>query len=137
MHDRNVGARQNLIESRSHALGKCLCILECDDFWRDPQKLKRQVDFLESSPDYSVCYHDSNVVDESCNLIRDHEFDVRRDWPEAEMVAGKGFATTNSAVLRNLTTNDHKRFEVYNGDTLRWHLLEFYGKCKYIDDFMR
>lgn len=32
---------------------------EGDDYWTDPHKLQRQVDFLDSHPDFSMCYHNA------------------------------------------------------------------------------
>jgi glycosyltransferase involved in cell wall biosynthesis len=37
--------------------GKYIAFCERDDFWTDSRKLQRQVDFLESHPDYSMCFH--------------------------------------------------------------------------------
>lgn len=45
------------------ARGEYIAYCEGDDYWTDPHKLQKQVDFMESHPEYSICFHDFVVYD--------------------------------------------------------------------------
>lgn len=43
--------------------GKYIAFCEGDDFWTDPYKLQKQIDFLESNPNYSICCTNYSEID--------------------------------------------------------------------------
>ena len=56
---------------RNAMKGKYVAICEGDDYWTDPNKLQIQFDFMESHPDYSMCFHDVNIKAEKGRTLYD------------------------------------------------------------------
>lgn len=55
------------------AKGKYIAMCEGDDYWTDSLKLQKQVNFLESHPDYTFCFHNAVVHHENSSKS-DHLF---------------------------------------------------------------
>lgn len=53
----------------SSANGKYIALCEGDDYWNDPNKLQKQVDFLENNPVYSLCSSDYNIKKDHFSCI--------------------------------------------------------------------
>jgi len=60
--EHNVGAKKNFLRLIENSIGKYIAICEGDDFWIDKYKLQKQVDYMESHPECSLCFHGAKVV---------------------------------------------------------------------------
>ncbi len=120
------------------ALGKYIALCEGDDYWTDPYKLQKQVDFLEANPEYVVCCHNAKIVDENGVLIQEKKLpklNQDRDYTSIELQKG-AFLLTLSLVFRNVgITSFPSVFNgTLNGDTITISLLGAHGKGRYIED---
>ena len=57
------GEKNLLLTMKPYIRGKYVALCEGDDYWTDAKKLQRQVDFLDSHPEYSLCVHNSIIED--------------------------------------------------------------------------
>jgi glycosyltransferase involved in cell wall biosynthesis len=50
------GMMATYITAIQESKGKYLAFLDTDDYWIDPLKLKRQLDYMEANPDCGICF---------------------------------------------------------------------------------
>lgn len=122
----------------SHAKGKYIALCEGDDYWTDPYKLQKQVDFLESNEEYVACFHKVKILEKSGDLVDDYITIVPNKHETIEDLARDGnYIHTPSVIFRNAIKKFPEAFFISPiGDYFMYMLLAEHGKFKYLTDTM-
>lgn len=116
--------------------GKYIAYCEGDDYWIDPLKLQKQVDFLEAHPDYSMCWTDA--FQETKGVKKAYNRYPESCQSPTEDIIGRGgdFIPTCSILLRHevLKAMPKEAKGFYVGDYPLQMWSAFSGKCYYIKE---
>ena len=116
------GVKINAIYNYPRAKGKYIAFCEGDDYWIDPLKLQKQVDFLEANPEYSMCFHRSNILNElEINLVINPEVIEDKDYSANELFEN-WIVPTASIVYRSSIYTPMDKYinpgRILNGDII-------------------
>jgi len=98
----NVGAAQNWMDLIATPKGKYVAYFEGDDYWCDQSKLQKQIDFLESNHDYSICFHQVyELTDDGKMQLSPLNTSEEEETYSILDLAKNNFIHTPSVVFRN------------------------------------
>lgn len=133
------GVKVSLVYNYSRARGKYIALCEGDDYWTDPYKLQKQVDFLESHPDYVMCSHRFNqYIQEKGFLEEEQDKDFEgADYDLKNLIGGKWLTQTLTVMYRR-SALDLKRYAAYgmSMDMILFYELLKIGKGYCFPDIM-
>ncbi|HXX56646.1 MAG TPA: glycosyltransferase [Nitrospirota bacterium] len=101
--EKNIGMIGNFIATYKACEGEYVALLEGDDYWTSPDKLQRQVDFLDAHPECSECFHNVNEVYDTRPELN-HPFHRRRLKKRIftlSDIISHNFIPTCSTIFRN------------------------------------
>jgi glycosyltransferase involved in cell wall biosynthesis len=134
LQEKNVGAAENWLQLITAPLSKYIAYFEGDDYWTDPYKLQKQVDYLEANPDFVISFHNVNFFKKGV-LERSHLMDKIKgdDFTIKNLASGDISIYTPSVVFKNLLTADVLSLigKMPIGDYPLWMNLAAKGKLHY------
>ena len=114
------------------AKGRYLAFCEGDDYWIDPLKLQKQVDFLELHSDVSFVFTD-RYIDNEINRVRKKVTYKNRKYTTEDILSGFN-PGLQSVLMRNLPVLTLHNLTGINGDRLYPYLCSLYGSLMCIND---
>lgn len=132
-HDQNKGMMHNFIWAMEQCEGDYIALCEGDDYWKHPKKLRLQMDFLNSNPDYFLVAHHSHKYSfqyDGYKVFGNLQRDIYSlDDPDYHFLA----IPTASIFFRNKLKFPKWMNKVYGGDRALIFLASHFGKIKIMD----
>jgi glycosyltransferase involved in cell wall biosynthesis len=144
LHPQNLGpahgpGKNNLVSVLRACRGQYIALLEGDDYWTDPLKLQKQVEFLEAHPECAICFH--NVMVTYMDQQRTSHFFCPPDQKEISTLKDlliNNFIPTCSVIYRRGLFGEIPNWfhELPIGDWPLHVLNAQYGHIGYLDEGM-
>jgi glycosyltransferase involved in cell wall biosynthesis len=138
---KNIGfkiTQRNFYRGFRTLTGDYFAILEGDDYWTSPHKLQKQVDFLDTNPDFAICAHNTvKVYDDG--TVDPHRFlywGKRGDATIQDVICLQSFFHTTGVLYRNVFNGNPPRHysSKWSCDIFVMISHAAFGKVHHIDE---
>jgi glycosyltransferase involved in cell wall biosynthesis len=135
-HAKNIGMMNNFVFALKQCSGEFIALCEGDDYWTDPYKLQKQVDFLDRNTEAVLIHGPVRIVKE--NIETDIVKGLRHSNESNILTLAKGnYIHTPTVLFRNVLSEFPGNFvKTPLGDYYLFMLLARYGKLAYSNEVM-
>lgn len=132
--EKNIGPDANFLDLYNRTTGEYLIVLEGDDYWIEPLKLQKQLDFLKNNPSYIAVAHNTVVVDREGNVSKDYSYPECKNKEytlydfRTNIFAGQTTTIMSKNYYRNNLFNLFKPTVPWAGDKTRNFMFAAHGQ---------
>lgn len=139
LNEKNIGMIRNFVQTYNACRGQYIALLEGDDFWTTPYKLQKLVNFLDNHLDFTICFHNMQII---------YEYGIKEshlsNTNQKDMLTIEGLInsfpihTVSCCLLRNKLFNEFPKwyFKLPMYDWPLYILNAEYGKIMYFNEVM-
>jgi predicted O-linked N-acetylglucosamine transferase (SPINDLY family)/predicted SAM-dependent methyltransferase/glycosyltransferase involved in cell wall biosynthesis len=134
----NLGMLPNFVNTYRACKGQYIALLEGDDYWTSPDKLRKQVEFLDREKDYAICFTNALLFWEDNHREPEIFLNEPAEKFTTEYLLFRNFISTPTVMYRNGLIQEFPQWytNLGMGDWSLYILLTEYGKIGYIDEVM-
>lgn len=138
----HIATQLNTIRGFQTLRGRYFALLEGDDYWSDPCKLKKQIAFLDAHPDFVACAHQTMKVFDDGSRPPEHFLPFKafgRHTAEMwDLVSMSGVFHLSSILYRNVFQQSPPAclYDDASCDVTINMLYGMFGKFYCLDDYM-
>ncbi len=136
-------SRNNLLKTFRACRAEFIAYCEGDDYWQDERKLKKQVDFLKTRPEYGMVHTVADVFYQSKNRLKKYkggyhpaEGDVYKNLFYRYNIFSSSVCCRAELLRRGLDELEKFGSKWISGDIVLWLTVAYNSKVHYMDQPM-
>lgn len=133
-----IGGKGGFVNGLMACKGEYVALLDGDDYWTDPKKLQKQIDFLQAHDECVICFHNATILSEAGKEAALFCPPDQKETSTLEDLLAGNFMFSGSVVFRRGLFDELPEWfkTTRTGDWALHAINAKYGKIGYLNEVM-